>query len=391
MSAAETTTLSFRFVLPKGMLLKRGRSQKGKGPLSPSEVGEGSMGFTLHGIGLYRVLALPALRLTGIVAALVLALGLFAGAVRVLPILLASTLPLRLAAPLARGVLGMSLETALFVAPPLAWALAASALVERGEARALSAIGVRPARIVASAWPAALLVAAAAGLAALSWGREAVAPGRLVRDLVEGARAACAEASTAKDPRSTPIPVDVPSLGFSWICFPGAEPRILGPAPFGAPRSVLSASAIELSDDLRAIRLVDATLSMPPAGPSPLASARLRASEVSITGLAPLGRASNIGVLARALLLSVSAASIAALAAGVVLTQRVRSRPRALATGLVGPAAALMVFSALEREPASPFAYITVPIAGLFALIALFGGAFALSSSLRASREGGTG
>jgi hypothetical protein len=356
------------------------------------------MGFTLHGIGLYRVLALPALRLTGIVAALVLALGLFAGAVRVLPVLLASALPLHLAAPLARGALGMALETALFVAPPLAWALAASALIERGEARALSAIGVRPAQIVASAWPAALVVAMAAGLAGLSWGREAVAPGRLVRDLVAGARAACADASAAgasgkSAADAAPVAVDVPSLGFSWVCFPGAEPRILGPAPFGAPHAavVLSASAIDLSDDLRAIRLLDATLSMPPSAPSPLASARLRASEVAITGLAPLGRASNIGVLARALLLSVSAASIAALAAGIVLTRSIRSRPRALAVGLVGPSAALMVFSSLERAPAPPFAYVTVPIAGLFALLALASGASALSSSLRASREGGTG
>ena len=359
------------------------------------------MGFTRNGIGLYRVLALPALRLTGLVAALVLALGLFAGAVRVLPILLASALPLGLLFPLARGVLGMSLEAALFVAPPLAWALAAAALVERGEARALSAIGIRPSRIVASAWPAALVIAAAAGVAGLSWGREAVAPGRLVRELVSGARAACEEASAARSPGSgaakgapiAPIAVDIPSLGFSWVCFPGAEPRILGPAPLGAPRSaaVLSASAIDLSDDLRAIRLKDATLSMPPAAPSPLASARLHAAEVAITGLAPIGRASNICVALRALLLSASAAAIASLAAGIVLTRSIRSRPRALAVGLVGPAAALMVFSSLERSPAPPFAYITVPIAGLCALFMLFGLASLLSSSLRGSREDDTG
>lgn len=361
------------------------------------------MGFTRDGIGLYRVLALPALRLTGLVAALVLALGLFAGAVRVLPILLASALPLGLLFPLARGVLGMSLEAALFVAPPLAWALAAAALVERGEARALSAIGIRPSRIVASAWPAALVIAAAAGVAGLSWGREAVAPGRLVRELVSGARAACEEASAARSrsPASgaakgapiAPIAVDIPSLGFSWVCFPGVEPRILGPAPLGASRSpaVLSASAIDLSDDLRAIRLKDATLSMPPAAPSPLASARLHAAEVAITGLAPIGRASNIGVALRALLLSASAAAIASLAAGIVLTRSIRSRPRALAVGLVGPAAALMVFSSLERSPAPPFAYIAVPIAGLLALFTLFGLASLLSSSLRGSREDDTG
>lgn len=106
----------------------------------------------------------------------------------------------------------------------------------------------------------------------------------------------------------------------------------------------------------------------------------------------PAGRASvRFGVLARALLLGVSAASIAALAAGVVLTQNVRSRLRALATGLAGPAAALMVFAGLERAPAPPFAYIAVPIAGLSALLAILGGASVRSSSLRASREDGTG
>jgi hypothetical protein len=154
---------------------------------------------------------------------------------------------------------------------------------------------------------------------------------------------------------------------------------------------VISASAIELSDDLRAVRLLDATLSMPPASPSPLASARLRAAEVTIAGLPPLGRASNIGVLSRALLLSVSAATIAALAAGIVLSRSIRSRPRALAVGLAGPAAALMTFASLERSPAPPLAYGIVPLAGLFALLALLGLASAASSSLRASREGGTG
>lgn len=375
------------------------------------------MGFTRNSIGLCRVFALPALRLTALAAAMILGLCIFAGAVRVLPLLLEPTVSLRLAVPLARGVLGMSLETALIIAPPLAWALSAANLVERGEARALAAIGVRPSRIVASAWPAALAVAAATSLAALSWGREAIAPGRLVRELVADARAACVDASSASDTspalaaaspvaqRSAPAVVNIPSLGFSWVCFPGREPRIIGPAPLrhtdraGArdardadPRApVLQASSIHLSDDLRSIHLQGATLAMPPSAPPPLASSRLHAADVAITGLAPLGRASNISVPLRALLLSVSAVTIAALAAVIVLALAVRSRALALATGLAGPSAALMAFSALERSPAPRLAYAAVPIAGLFALVALFAGASALSRTLRGIREDGTG
>src|SRR6185437_7633302 len=71
-----------------------------------------------------------------------------AGAVRILPLVLAPGVPLRLVPVLARGVAGVAFETALFVAPPIAWALSASRLADRGEARALFAVGVRSARVV---------------------------------------------------------------------------------------------------------------------------------------------------------------------------------------------------------------------------------------------------
>ena len=114
------------------------------------------------------ILALPAARLGVAIAAGVLAVALLAGGIRVLPLLLAPGVPLRLAPVLARGVLGVALETALFVAPPIAWALATARLVERGEARALFASGVAPWTIVASTWPATLAVALAATLATAS-------------------------------------------------------------------------------------------------------------------------------------------------------------------------------------------------------------------------------
>src|SRR5262245_59524974 len=96
-----------------------------------------------------RVFGLPAAKRALALAGGIFAVAVLAGAMRILPILLAPGVPGRVALPLARGALGVALETALFVAPPLAWALAAARLVDRGEARALHALGIAPIRIVA--------------------------------------------------------------------------------------------------------------------------------------------------------------------------------------------------------------------------------------------------
>lgn len=322
-----------------------------------------------------RLLAGPASRLAAAIAAGVLAVALLAGAVRVMPLLLAPAVPLGVAPALARGVLGVALETALVVAPPLGWALAAARLVDRGEARALFAAGVRPARIVASAWPAALGVAAAAGIAALSWGREAVAPGRLVRDLLADGRAACIAAQP-------PAAIDVPLVGISWVCTSQGGARAIGPAPLGDGEGALglapshdparariaafSARSLEVSDDLRSLAADDLTLVLPPTEGND--GARLHATRASLRGLAPIGRASNLSVAARAALISASAAAFATAAAALVLLASIRARAAALAIGASGPAASLLVFSALERAPSSPIAYLAVPAAGLAAL-----------------------
>jgi hypothetical protein len=334
-----------------------------------------------------RILALPAARLTAVIAGGVLAVALLAGAVRLLPFLLAPGVPLRLAPVLARGLVGVSLETALFVAPPIAWALSASRLVERGEARALFAVGVRPLGIVASTFPAALVVGIAAGLAAASWGREAAAPGRLVRDLLAEAHDGCRGAIT-------PRAIDVPLVDVSWVCLPGEPPRAVGAAPFGASAqggrpaaetaTAFAARSIEVSDDLRSIEASDLALVLPlpepeatPPGASPARAAlstaggvRLRAAKATIHGVPPIGRASNLSAASRALLLGASAIGLATAAAARVLLASIRSRARALAIGAAGPAAALMAFSSLERGPAPRLAYAALPLAGLAALLA---------------------
>jgi hypothetical protein len=333
-----------------------------------------------------RILALPAARLTAVIAGGVLAVALLAGGVRVLPLLLAPGVPLRLAPVLARGVLGVSLETALFVAPPIAWALAASRLVERGEARALFAVGVRPLGLLASTFPAALVVGLATGLAAASWGREAAAPGRLVRDLLAEAHDACRGAIA-------PSAIDVPLVDVSWVCLPGEPPRAAFAAPFGgsaaggrpaAPApAAFAARSIDVSDDLRSIDALDLTLILPLPEPTPPGSSpalpehatagvvQLRAAKATIHGVSSMGRASNLSAASRALLLGASSLGLAAAASARVLLGSIRSRARAFAIGAAGPAAALMAFSSLERGPASGRVYAALPLAGLAALLAV--------------------
>jgi len=139
---------------------------------------------------------------------------------------------------------------------------------------------------------------------------------------------------------------------------------VVGPAPVGG--GAFAARAVVVSDDLRALEATDLDLVVPGSGERP--EARVHAGAASIRGLAPLGRASNLGAGARAILLAITATALAALAGGLSLARAVRSRAAALALGAVGPAAALLVFSALERAPSSPLAYASVPVAGLAAL-----------------------
>lgn len=318
-----------------------------------------------------RILGAPAAWLAAGIAASMLGVAVFFGAIRVLPVLLAPSVPLALAGPLARGVLEVGLEIALLVAPPIACALAAARLVDRGDARALAAMGARPARIVLGALPAAALLALAAGLAATAWGRDAAAPGRLAREMLFEARASCAA-------RAPPAAVDVPFLGFSWVCLPGAKPRAVGVAPLGSTPAWFAASTVELADDLRSLRLGNLELVIPdPAGLSP--PTHVAVAEASIAGVAPLGRASNLGALRRGALMSATALLLALLAALVVIARSIASPAVAIAVGLAGPSAALGVFSMLERAATAQLAYLSVPLAGAAAL----GLSFVLAGAIR--------
>jgi hypothetical protein len=313
-----------------------------------------------------KLFAWPAARATGAIAAGVLVVALLAGAIRVMPLMLAPGVPAGLAPVLGRGVAAVALEVALFVAPPIGWAIAASRLVDRGEARALFAAGISPWRAVARSAPAMLLVLVAAASAAGLWGREARAPGRALRDLLDSAREACAKAAP-------PAAASVPLLGVSWICLQGEPPRAVGAAPVrpagldaAARDGVFAARELSISDDLGSLEARDLVLVLP--GAAGGAEARIQVGSASIRGLSPIARASNLSPAARALLLSLSAAALASLAAGLVLRGAVHGRVAGAAIGASGPLAALLVLSTLERTPSHLSSYLAVPAAGLAAI-----------------------
>jgi len=299
-----------------------------------------------------NVVARRAARATGWAALAILGVAVVAGAVRVLPWIVAPDVPMRVALPFARALLAVGLETTLLAAPPIGWAFAAAALVERGEARALFATGVSPSGGVRSTLGAAMGFALLTALASLSWGREAAAPGRLARALIAESKASCKEgAARARG-------AYVPFVGVTWLCFDAAPPRLAGQLPTGG--GTFSARDLSISDDLRSLEIADLRLLLGEKG-----TISVRAEKAEVRGLAPWGRGSNLSPGARALLLSITGAVTALLAAGVVLTRSIPHRLFALLLGGAGPVASLVVMSRLEQGDHAPWTYLAVPGAGL--------------------------
>jgi hypothetical protein len=301
-----------------------------------------------------NVVARRASKVTALAAVAILGVATLAGAIRVLPWLVAPNVPLRVALPFARALFAVGLETTLLCAPPIGWALACSTLVERGEARALFALGLGPGRIVRATALPAITFAALAALSALAWGTEAAAPGRLARSLVEQSRRACAG-------EVAPRAAHIPFVGVTWLCFEGRAPRLSGTLPGGG--GVFTAADLAISDDLRSLHFADMRLLLGEGG-----KIRLNVGEADVTGLSPWGRASNLRPALRALLLSTTGMGLALLAALYVLARSISHRLMSLLLGAAGPAAALLALSRLEQSDHGPLAYAWVPLAGVAAL-----------------------
>jgi hypothetical protein len=318
------------------------------------------------------VLTLPRhSRTSALVASGAIALvGVLAGAVRLMPWLLDPSVPWRVAAPFARGLAAVALEAALLVGWPVGWALATCRFVESGEARVVLALGERPARTAWRLAPQGALLAVALAAAALVYGSDVRAPGRVATELVAQAQVACAKATE-------PSTYAIPFTDMTWLCAPDRPPRLVGRAPGAMQGAVLTASGARIAGDFRALELDDARIllaSTPPAA--------VHVASLSIRGMAPWAQASTLPAALRAVLLAMTAWSAAWLAAYCVLRRAVRTRLGALLVGAVGPLAALGLLRLLERADAHAPAFGLLPLAACSACA----GTAALLSRLRHPR-----
>lgn len=320
------------------------------------------------------MLPLPRLaRTSALLASLAIALvGVVAGAVRLLPWLLDPAVPWRVAAPFARGLGSVAVEAALLVGWPVGWALACCRFVESGEARVLLTLGESPASTVRRLAPQGAVLALALSAVALVYGSDANAPGRVATELVAQSRAACAQVEVPKT-------YVIPFTDMTWLCAPGRAPRLVGSAPGGLAGAVLTARDASIAGDFRAIELTGAQVLLAPRQPGAATSVEVRAEKLSLHGMAPWAGASSLPAWLRAVLLALTAASVASLAAYGVLRRATRSRLGAFVLGAAGPLVALGLIRLLERADARPAAFALVPVAGALACM----GMTALLSRLR--------
>lgn len=297
-------------------------------------------------------------------SAVVALLAAAAGVARVLPILLDPEVPRRAARPFLLGVLSLSCEVGLLVGWPLGWAEAAVRSRERGEARARMALGESPLARVLSLWPAIVFLGCVVAIASIAWGRDARAPGRVARALVEEARVACAA-------KTSPDVAAVPLVRATWLCRPGRAPLLLGEGAGSAHAIDFVASSLGIADDLTAIDARDVQVLLPTSTP-----VRMRVGDARVKGLAPFSAPSAVSPIARALVIVASALFSAVLAATAALGRGEGSLTagwqRAIAWGIAiaGPATTLAVLRACERSSIADARLLLVPLSAAAATFA---------------------
>jgi hypothetical protein len=319
-----------------------------------------------------------ALRGALVASLLVLVAALVGAAVRLLPWVLDPSISWATLGPFARSLVAVAVEAAVLTGWPVGWALAASRLVERGEARVLASLGETPLQTVFRLVPQAALFVAVLGVTSIALGRDAAAPGRIVGALLAEGRAACGEPSDHEKPATHAVPF----VSATWLCAPGGA-RLVGRAPLGGV--VFTATNAHVSDDLRRIDLEDARLGLPLAGGGAKGEGALtfkvHVGTLTLRGLAPWAHASSIPPLVRAAVVTGSglAAASAAVFALLKLRRRRVGTVAAVGVGAAGPLAALGAMRGLElRVPevapgAWLLAFVLVPIAAIVAVAAAAG------------------
>ncbi|HEY3235914.1 MAG TPA: hypothetical protein VGJ84_14450 [Polyangiaceae bacterium] len=289
-------------------------------------------------------------------SALVVIAGLSAGAIRLLPWVLAREIPLTVTWPFAKALVAVAIETALLVGLPSGFAFGAGKFNERGEARALFCLGATPAALALSGWRVLLVLGAVIWIPSMAWEPRADPPGRLAAQLIEGGQKSCTSVTA-------PRAVLVPLVGVTWLCFPGRAPRVVGPLP-GAARAWFSATALYPSDDLQRFELTDLRLAT---GTAP--DLQLVVHRATITGLPSWGRSVKLPGILRAALLSFSAILLSLTASWLVLRRQSGGR---LGATLSGAVPALVSFGALhwvDDHVGEGWSYLMVPVAGLLVAI----------------------
>jgi hypothetical protein len=308
-------------------------------------------------------------RTTALVATSVIAaVGLLAGAVRVLPWWLDPSVPWGEAEPFARGLAAVAMEAALLVGWPVGWSLAAFRFAEVGEARVLQTLGEAPHRTVARLAPHGALFAAALAAMAFVYGHDATAPGRVATELLARGRSSCA---AVRSPATYPVPF----TEMTWLCAPDRGPRLVGPAPGGLDAILVTASDARIAGDFRAIELDDARVLVPAETPLDV-----HVRSLDVRGMAPWARASTLAPPVRALVLVAAGWLLSMLVAYLVLAGSVRTRLGALVLGGAGPIAALATMRLLERAASASgtralashsWVFFAVPLAGSAVALAL--------------------
>lgn len=280
-------------------------------------------------------------------------------AVRLLPWLLAPGVPFAVAVPFARALATRALEIAMLIGMPVGFGIAGARFVDRGEARALHAIGVSPARMILQIIPAA--VALALSYVAIG-GAPYESPGRFATALVQEGRDTCARVS---DKRA----VEVPLVGVTWLCFPTARPVVTGRVPGMSAGTWFTATTLSPNDDLTRIDLSELRVAM--RAQHGIGPFNIHAHSATIAGLPAWGRPSTLRPYTRAALIAATAVLVALVAAFAVLHAALASRLASAVAAGTASLLALSIIGAVDKasNAHSPMLFLSAPLlSGIFAL-----------------------
>jgi hypothetical protein len=292
----------------------------------------------------------------------VLGLALAAGAIRLLPWIVSPAVPLAVAAPFAEALAALACESALMIGLPAGCGLGAAKFVERGEARALMALGLSPARLVLRAAPPVLALALVGSAVGAAWNADASKPGRIARELVARGRQSC-------DESAGPAAFQVPLVGVTWLCFPGERPRVVGPLPGIGDRAWFTADSLVPSEDLRRLALSD--LKVVARAEDGRERLHLRVQTAVVSGLVAWGRPARLPAFWRAVLAGSTAVILALFSAWLVISAGVGSRPLGLLVAVGPTLASWALWHAADRVEAPGYYYLLVPLCGLALVRAL--------------------